>query len=1132
MGGLQRSGTTWLETLVTSSRMVSSLSFDNVDPNTYWQRRPWKLQNHTQEYFEGVVRSGGIEGKFIQSVYPYTYLVRDVGINGKSLESLLLDVRTASPQAAAQLYSQWSLFWDTSKLVLLEKTPENLVMGPFLQSSFGASATRFAFVMRHPLVWALAIEKWIFHDFTALRTVEERVDFWFGVMSRATEQLPQLRDVIVLQLETAGASPDLQLGVSRHLLCSAGNTPDAARAINQLTRPAIDSGSSREILASSMAYVSCWLSGMEFKSSARRCMPRKPSREPGYRQQTEQLAQENRLRLRELARRRESQANRFGYTFKAFRELAQLQTDALLRTRIFAPGGKPAALAAKLGAVPNTSLVRAALRPHLVVLPPSSPPDSLEPRAAAPKRAAPSDGKHVILAFHKMGADRERPSGMDIRMSQIVGSLISMQYTVHYVCHCDVHPSQLNPFQPGVVIYTGTMKEQFDQAVAAATPLHSVLIFFTTLTMSVHQRLLQGQSDWYLEPKTKLPEEMILSWVRGTKNLQSVCTTAFADDIHYIRAVEVMARHDAAKARMASDWIKQRELGFHSAVDSTATVSLEDAEALQRALAGGDYARNGGASRCTKGCSCSMTWVPYIQVVRSEKTMQPFQQRQEGMLYVGGMHGLAVIAMEWMLSKVQPFISGQSVRGDKELLKGGMGHLHLAGPGWSQHAAENPTLNRSVAMGFVSVLGTLSDLQLEQRLQDHKVFVAPVLNGTGIATKNVLAMAHGIPLVTTLTGLNGLGLPAEQQAILVADDPSRFAEHVVRVQTSQGIFDQTWRAALQHTKRYLSADRQRAQLCRMIGCVAESFADDALTPRHASQDNPAEALCPLTGSSPSPPLLYRASELGIPLPPAPPPPPQPPPQMPLMVLGAHGIEGGSTVLSKLLSNACRSSLTPKLGLRCIFREGDQSCEPDKADVCFHKDTRFSAGRLAARGYRFVHLVRAPIDVLTRSFLLADPNATHTIKNATLLVDSLELHWKKLSGGLLHDMQDFFEGTSADPRSMSIRYEDLASDEHGNETLGRLFSHLLLPGDAEQRAPMSQVQGLAQELALESARILPSLIRSDQQGESQRKHLQRLLLRKPAKCQHVNKLHKALGYPQVTCTEPASNGNKPSIDARL
>ena len=36
-------------------------------------------QNHTREYFEMVVRSGGVEGKFVQRVYPYVYLVRDVG---------------------------------------------------------------------------------------------------------------------------------------------------------------------------------------------------------------------------------------------------------------------------------------------------------------------------------------------------------------------------------------------------------------------------------------------------------------------------------------------------------------------------------------------------------------------------------------------------------------------------------------------------------------------------------------------------------------------------------------------------------------------------------------------------------------------------------------------------------------------------------------------------------------------------------------------------------------------------------------------------------------------------------------------------------------------------------------------
>ena len=45
-------------------------------------------------------------------------------------------------------------------------------MGPFLQAAFGAPRTSFVFVMRHPLVWALAIEKWIQPEFGALRVAE------------------------------------------------------------------------------------------------------------------------------------------------------------------------------------------------------------------------------------------------------------------------------------------------------------------------------------------------------------------------------------------------------------------------------------------------------------------------------------------------------------------------------------------------------------------------------------------------------------------------------------------------------------------------------------------------------------------------------------------------------------------------------------------------------------------------------------------------------------------------------------------------------------------------------------------------------------------------------------------------
>ena len=260
------------------------------------------------------------------------------------------------------------------------------------------------------------------------------------------------------------------------------------------------------------------------------------------------------------------------------------------------------------------------------------------------------------------------------------------------------------------------------------------------------------------------------------------------------------------------------ELGFHSAVDGTATVSLEDATTLTTALATGPRR----SPACTSGCGCSMTWVPYIQTTRSESSIEPFDRRIDGMLYVGGMHGLAVLAMEWLLQKVQPLIASSA--GEAELLKGGKGHLHLAGPGWGQQWAGSSVINKSVAAGHVSVLGILSDMQLDQRLQDHKVFVAPVLNGTGIATKNVLAMAHGIPLVTTLVGLNGLGLPNEQRAILVGDSPSAFAHHVLKVQSSEKVFSTTWRAALEHTRTYLSADRQRSQLCQMMGCTSQPAA--------------------------------------------------------------------------------------------------------------------------------------------------------------------------------------------------------------------------------------------------------------------------------------------------------------------
>ena len=125
----------------------------------------------------------------------------------------------------------------------------------------------------------------------------------------------------------------------------------------------------------------------------------------------------------------------------------------------------------------------------------------------------------------------------------------------------------------------------------------------------------------------------------------------------------------------------------------------------------------------------------------------------------------------------------------------------------------------------------------------------------------------------------------------------------------------------------------------------------------------------------------------------------------------------------------------------MVKDDIESCDPDSADLCFQRSAHFSAGRYSDRGYRFVHVVRSPMDVLTRSYQLLEPNATHA-RNATDLANALELQWKGLSGGALHMMQDMDESQASDLHAYRIRFEDLLPEGTPNATLAQLFAFLL------------------------------------------------------------------------------------------
>ena len=97
----------------------------------------------------------------------------------------------------------------------------------------------------------------------------------------------------------------------------------------------------------------------------------------------------------------------------------------------------------------------------------------------------------------------------------------------------------------------------------------------------------------------------------------------------------------------------------------------------------------------------------------------------------------------------------------------------------------------------VVVTGYVPDVR--PYFEKASVFVAPLRAGSGIQTKNLEAMAMGVPVVTTSVGAMGLEADIGKE-LLVADTPAGFAKHVVHLLSnahSRETFAQTARTRVE-----------------------------------------------------------------------------------------------------------------------------------------------------------------------------------------------------------------------------------------------------------------------------------------------------------------------------------------------
>jgi GT2 family glycosyltransferase len=245
------------------------------------------------------------------------------------------------------------------------------------------------------------------------------------------------------------------------------------------------------------------------------------------------------------------------------------------------------------------------------------------------------------------------------------------------------------------------------------------------------------------------------------------------EDLHFVRE-ERTARHmgSVALSRQA-EASRRRELNLVRRADATLVVSPVEQKLLLEAVP-----------------DAKVLLLPNMHDVPGSR--RSFAERN-GLVFVGGCgHPPNEDAIRWLIGEIWPLLHAKR----PELV------LHLVGD-------MSERLRREFGSEGVVVHGRVPDL--EPWMQGSRVALAPLRIGAGVKGKVNTAMSHGLPVVASSVAAEGMGLQHGVNALL-ADEPSKFANEVIKLNDDQALWERLSAASAEHVRTHFSLAVAQAAL--------------------------------------------------------------------------------------------------------------------------------------------------------------------------------------------------------------------------------------------------------------------------------------------------------------------------------